>query len=153
MLRRLGTIGGTILFIVPFVSLAEEKGRYLRKIWSDMNIGIKIFHGGEDGGNKLTSDIDVAVCTIEKANIIINNLLEDNNEDQVRMIVIDEVHMLSDSKRGFLLEVLLSKVKYLLKDKIQVVAMSATLPNITDLASWLHASLYTTEYRKNENYY
>ena len=64
------------------------------------------------------------------------------------MIVIDEIHMLSDTHRGFLLELLLSKTKYLFtSQKVQIVGMSATLPNISDLAGWLDASLYTTEFR------
>ena len=64
------------------------------------------------------------------------------------MIVIDEIHMLSDKQRGFLLELLLSKTKYLFpSQRVQIVGMSATLPNISDLAGWLDASLYTTEFR------
>lgn len=69
MLRRLGLIGGTIFFVVPFVALVEEKTEYFRQVWADMHIGVRSFHG-DDGGNELSSDIDVAVCTIERANIL-----------------------------------------------------------------------------------
>ncbi len=55
--------------------------------------------------------MELAVCTIEKANIIVNQLIDQQREHQLLMIVIDEIHLISDSKRGFLLEVLLSKVK------------------------------------------
>jgi replicative superfamily II helicase len=66
MLRKIALIpGGTIFFIVPFIALAEEKAEYLRAVWGDMFIGIKSFHG-EDGGQALTKDVDVAVCTIER---------------------------------------------------------------------------------------
>jgi replicative superfamily II helicase len=66
MLRKIALIpGGTIFFIVPFIALAEEKAEYLRTVWGDMFIGIKSFHG-EDGGQALTKDIDIAVCTIER---------------------------------------------------------------------------------------
>lgn len=66
------------------------------------------------------------------------------------MIVIDEVHMLSDPHRGFLLEVLLSKVLYACGNDIQCVCMSATLPNMETLSLWLGAALYVTAHRPVE---
>jgi len=139
----------TIFFVVPFVALAEEKAAYFQDVWQDMNIGVKAFHGdgGDSTGNILSEDVEVAVCTIERANILLTQLLDEGREDQLKMVVIDEIHMLADAQRGFLLEVMLSKIKYLLNDSVQVVGMSATLPNIADLAGWLGAALYTTQYR------
>jgi superfamily II RNA helicase len=147
ILRRLVLKPGLVLFVVPFISLAEEKAAYLRGVWKDMFISVKTFHGEDTVNTTLTKDLDVAVCTIERANIIINKLFSDQNEDWLSMIVIDEIHLLSDFHRGYLLEVILSKASYLLKTAVQLVAMSATLPNIGDISLWLQASLYTTEYR------
>lgn len=42
MLRRLATRPGTILFVVPFVALAEEKAESFRERWSDLNVGVKV---------------------------------------------------------------------------------------------------------------
>lgn len=139
----------TVFFVVPFVALAEEKATYFQEMWQDMNISVKAFHGdgGDLAGNVLGEDVEVAVCTIERANILLTQLLDEHREDQLKMVVVDEIHMLADAQRGFLLEVMLSKIKYLLRDQVQVVGMSATLPNIADLAGWLGASLYTTQYR------
>ena len=78
---------------------------------------------------------------------MINNLLDEGKENQINMIVVDEIHMLSDRHRGFLLEVILSKIIYLPNEKIQIIGMSATLPNIVDLSVWLGSSLYRTEFR------
>lgn len=80
----------------------------------------------------------------------VNSLLAEKREEQLSMIVVDEIHMLSDSHRGFLLEVLLSKVLFLFKSKVQCIGMSATLPNIEHLATWLNAALFTTECRPVE---
>ena len=113
MLRRLGLFQrgvkkrGSILFVVPFVSLAEEKADYFQEIYGDLLIGVRAFHG-EDGGITLTDDIDIAVCTIERANILVTQLLEQDRGHMISMLVVDELHLVSDAKRGFLLEVLLS---------------------------------------------
>lgn len=75
--HRAGT--GTIFFIVPYVALVEEKSEYFREMWDDMNICVKAFHGGDEGSSQtaagsgvcdITPDIDIAVCTIERANIL-----------------------------------------------------------------------------------
>ena len=67
---------GTIFFIVPYVALVEEKSEYFRDMWEDMNISVKAFHGDEGASSyaagvcDITADIDIAVCTIERANIL-----------------------------------------------------------------------------------
>jgi replicative superfamily II helicase len=78
----------------------------------------------------------------------LNQLLQSGTvASRLSMVVIDEVHMLSDSNRGFLLEILLSKILFTCAETVQCVCMSATLPNIEDLSTWLSAALYVTEYR------
>jgi replicative superfamily II helicase len=51
------------------VALVEEKTEYFRSVWRDLQLSVCSFHG-EDGGSELTDDVDIAVCTIEKANIL-----------------------------------------------------------------------------------
>eukprot|EP01041_Mallomonas_annulata_P000304 gene304-549_t len=151
MLRSLALKGyghghGMVLFVVPFVSLAEEKAAYFQDMWAELHVGVKAMHG-EDGGLVLSDDIDIIVCTIERANVIVTQLLEERTEDKISLVVVDEIHLIGDSSRGFLLEVMLSKLKFTSSSSIQIVAMSATLPNMQDIADWLGASLYMTEYR------
>ena len=70
---------------------------------------------------------------------------------RVRTIVIDEMHQIGDDSRGYLLELLLTKLVYLHATtpslKFQVVAMSATFPNLAEVARWLKAELYVTSFR------
>lgn len=110
------------------------------------------FFGGytAPGGFEST---DIAVCTIEKANAIVNRLLEQNNIDSIGMIVVDEVHLISDSNRGYILELLLTKILYCSRKfeiNIRICAMSATLPNAQLVQNWLNAEFYQTNYRPIE---
>lgn len=74
-------------------------------------------------------------------------------------LVIDELHMVGDDDRGYLLELLLTKLRYASRAEaeqpsfdascqgLQIVGMSATLPNVRDVSQWLGAALYETTFR------
>ena len=53
----------------------------------------------------------------------------------IKLVLIDEVHILKDS-RGATLETVVSRMKTLGND-VRFVALSATIPNSTDIAQWL----------------
>lgn len=50
---------------------------------------------GTQGGSTLQPDASLAVCTIEKANALVNKLLEEGRLGEVGIVVIDEIHMVS----------------------------------------------------------
>lgn len=139
-----------VLFILPFVSVVREKMFYFQDILGASGIRVEGFMGSyhPPGGFET---VQVAICTIEKANNLVNRMLEENNLSDIGAIVIDEMHLLGDAHRGYLLELLLTKIKYMCKRNaeinIQIIGMSATLPNLNTLADWLDAELYTTDFR------
>lgn len=55
---------------------------------------VRSFYGNQGGGS-LPKDTSVAICTIEKANSLINRLLEEGRLSELGTIVIDELHMVS----------------------------------------------------------
>ncbi|CAL4128413.1 unnamed protein product, partial [Meganyctiphanes norvegica] len=156
LLKRVLETGRKGIFILPFVSVAREKMYYLQKMFGCCGIRVEGFMGsqGPPGGLKVT---DIAVCTIEKANNLINRLLEAGKLNKLGMIVVDELHMLGDSHRGYLLELMLTKVLFMSSAQkeqpesqesgIQIIGMSATLPNLSLLAEWLKGQLYHTDFR------
>ncbi|XP_017886855.1 DNA polymerase theta isoform X2 [Ceratina calcarata] len=139
-----------VIFILPFVSVVREKMYYFQDLLSDSGVRAEGFMGGivPPGGFAATQ---VAIATIEKANSLINRLMEENELSNLGAVVIDELHLVGDPSRGYLLELLLTKLKFItIKDEnvnIQLIGMSATLPNLSLLAKWLDAELYKTDFR------
>ncbi|XP_032417968.1 DNA polymerase theta [Xiphophorus hellerii] len=155
ILKRVLETKRKALFILPFVSVAKEKMHYLQSVFEEAGIRVEGYMGSTSAAGGFTT-LDVAVCTIEKANSLINRLIEENSMGLLGMVVVDELHMVGDSGRGYLLELLLTKIRYIaqkqntsgsLSEGVQIIGMSATLPNLSLLASWLSADLYQTDYR------
>jgi replicative superfamily II helicase len=109
---------------------------------------------GPDAFEARGAHAEVSVCTIEKAGAIVHRLLVDRELDQLALVVVDEAHMLGDPHRGPLLEILLTKLRHQQASgesssgsAVQVVCLSATLPNMGDLAAWLDADLFISSFR------
>ncbi|XP_039699075.1 DNA polymerase theta isoform X2 [Pteropus medius] len=160
ILKRVLEMRKKALFILPFVSVAKEKKFYLQSLFQEVGIKVDGYMGSTSPKGHFSS-LDIAVCTIERANGLVNRLIEENKLDLLGMVVVDELHMLGDSHRGYLLELLLTKICYItqksasrqadlaspLSYAVQIVGMSATLPNLELVASWLNAELYHTDFR------
>lgn len=153
MLRRLAGDGRRALFVLPYISVVSEKEAYLQSLCRSAQYKVQAFYGGSSGNFLAMERYDIAVCTIEKANSLVNALLEQPGVDPgselsrlLGCLVLDELHLLGDSQRGYLLEVLVAKVRYF-APTCQIVGMSATLPNVSEVAAWLDARLYVTDFR------
>ncbi|CAB0034834.1 unnamed protein product [Trichogramma brassicae] len=139
-----------VIFILPFVSVVREKMFYLQDLLSDSGVRVEGFMGGVAPAGGFQS-VHIAIATIEKANSLINRLMQDGDLDTLGAVVIDELHLLGDPGRGYILELLLTKLKYMSDSfehiDIQLIGMSATLPNLPLIAEWLNAELYHTDFR------
>ncbi|TPX14216.1 uncharacterized protein E0L32_000610 [Thyridium curvatum] len=161
--------GAKALLVLPYVALVQEKVRWLRNVVQGISLAAIHGQSGESenklwrkradedtirvvgffGGSKIRStwqDFDIGVCTIEKANSLVNTAIEDCSISSLKTVVLDELHMVDDDHRGYLLELMATKL-LCLDQAVQIVGMSATLTNINLLARWLHAHSYETHYR------
>ncbi|KAI2788987.1 hypothetical protein POX_e07013 [Penicillium oxalicum] len=158
------------LLVLPYVALVQEKLKWMRRItegvernvpddeddrhapfprkrWKKLQKQIRVT--GFFGGSRTTAtweDTDIAICTIEKANSLINTAIEECSVGQLGVVVLDELHMLDDEHRGYLLELMVTKL-LLLEQDIQIVGMSATLSNTEMLAQWMNAKFFISTYR------
>ncbi|PNH58621.1 hypothetical protein VD0002_g8911 [Verticillium dahliae] len=156
------------ILVLPYVALVQEKVRWLRNIvdglakvndpppvddakrlWRRRADENTIRVVGFVGGGKVQStwaDFDIGVCTIEKANAMINTAIDDCSIKHLRIVVLDELHMIDDDHRGYLMELMATKL-ISLPQPMQVIGMSATLSNIRLLSTWLEGHSYETKYR------
>ena len=67
-----------------------------------------------------------------QANILINSAIDDGTISDLRAVVLDELHMVDDDHRGYLMELIATKLLCLEQD-VQIVGMSATLSVSTDI--------------------
>ncbi|KOX75679.1 DNA polymerase theta [Melipona quadrifasciata] len=140
--------GKTLVAEILMIKTVLERRK--KDLLSDSGVRVEGFMGGvvPSGGFAATH---IAIATIEKANSLVNHLMEENEVINLGAVIIDELHLVGDPNRGYLLELLLTKLKYMtfrdVNINIQLIGMSATLPNLSILAKWLEAELYKTEFR------
>ncbi|KRY60979.1 DNA polymerase theta, partial [Trichinella britovi] len=154
LLKRVLQTRRRALFILPFVSVAREKMLYLNSVFRNVGVQVQGYMGTLNPSGGFHS-WDVAVCTIEKANGLINRLVEEENVNCLSCVVVDELHIVNENYRGKILELLLTKLIHFNQklqsefksDRIQLIAMSATLPNLETCAQWLGAKAFRTYHR------
>lgn len=131
--------GSKVLYIAPFRSLAYEVENSLDEIFHSIGISVSHLYGGNlfsKLDKKVIDESDVIIATPEKAKA----MLRGNNKilDQIKLVVIDEGHLLGANKRLIVNEIFYEELKYFIKQNNgRFLLLSAVLPNAEDLAEWL----------------
>uniref|UniRef100_A0AAF5PQV6 Type III restriction enzyme n=1 Tax=Wuchereria bancrofti TaxID=6293 RepID=A0AAF5PQV6_WUCBA len=147
MLRELINRRRSCILVVPYVAIAQEKVYSLSLFEDKFNICIEEYAAskGRLPPIKRRKGESVYVATIEKANLLINSLIEVDRIDEIGVVVVDELHMIGENTRGAIIEQGL--IKFMQKGTGQIVGMSATLSNVEQLAKFLNAAVFSTKFR------
>jgi helicase len=140
---------GKTIYLTPLRALANEKFEDFKKYASirktDGNrVRVGISTGDFDSSDPWLGRYDIIITTNEKADSLLRHRAK--WMDEISLIVADEVHLLNEAERGPTLEVVLARLMQINPD-IQILALSATINNVEEIAEWLKADHVTTEWR------
>ena len=138
--------GGMALYIVPLRALASEK-RAEFAAFEEAGIEVGVSTGNYESTDEWLASRDLIVATSEKVDSLIRNGASWIGD--ITCVVADEVHLVDDAHRGPTLEVTLAKLMRI-SPTIQLVALSATVGNASEIADWIDAALVDSDWRPIE---
>lgn len=124
--------GGKIIYAVPLISLQNEKYKEF-KVFEQF--GYKV--------GKTPRNSDIAVMVFESFDIATR---QSNTINDVDLVIIDEFHMIGDYSRGPTIECAITRMMEN-NPSTRLIALSATLKNMDELADWLDATVITHDFR------
>ncbi|KAM2583759.1 hypothetical protein TB2_044832 [Malus domestica] len=148
---RLGRTNGTLktIYIAPSKALVQEKVRDWNQKFGSWGITCLELTGDNESYNiRNIQEADIILTTPEKFDAVTRYRAKDGGMSffsDIALLLIDEVHLLNDP-RGAVLEAIVSRIKMLAQNpelkssslaQVRFLAVSATIPNIEDLAEWL----------------
>ncbi len=133
---------GKAIYIVPLKALASEKYHEFKEKYKDVRVALSI--GDTDSSERYLDRYDIIITVSEKLDSLIRHKAPWLRH--VATIIIDEIHLLNDPRRGPTLEVVITLLRQVLK-KAQFIALSATIGNPEELAEWLDANLVLDDWR------
>ncbi|KAL0827839.1 hypothetical protein Bca101_051517 [Brassica carinata] len=140
---------GVEVYISPAKALVQEKLRDWNQKFNSWGIScLELTGDNETYSSKNIQDADIILTTPEKFDAVSRYRVSSGGLgffSDIALVLIDEVHLLNDP-RGAALEAIVSRIKILSSNhelrlstlaSVRLLAVSATIPNIEDLAEWL----------------
>ncbi|MFH1545238.1 MAG: DEAD/DEAH box helicase [archaeon] len=133
-----------VLFMCPLKALTSEHYSSFKKKYSEkLNVKLTISTGDFDSSSHYLNNYDIIFSTYEKVDSLLRHKAEWLKE--IGLLVVDEVHEI-DSERGPTVEMVITKLRSL-NPRLQIMALSATIPNASELSKWLKAELIESNFR------
>jgi len=153
MLREIGTHmnqDGTInlntfkiIYVAPMKSLAQEMVLNFGKRLADYGVKVAELTGDSQLTKQQIDETQVLIVTPEKWDIITRKNGERTYTQLVKLVIIDEIHLLHDSRGPVLESIVARSIRQTenTQQLIRIVGLSATLPNYKDVAMFLRVKM------------
>ncbi|KAK8792756.1 hypothetical protein WA158_004920 [Blastocystis sp. Blastoise] len=131
-----------IVYVAPMKALVKEIVDNFTQRLSYYGIVVRELSGDINLTKEEISETQIIVTTPEKWDIITRKSGERTYTQLVRLIIIDEIHLLHDD-RGPVLEAIVARTLRQIEttqELVRLVGLSATLPNYVDVANFLRVT-------------
>lgn len=125
--------GGKVIYTVPLISIQNEKIKEFKELEK---------HGISVGKDPRSADL--AIMVFESFDMLTR--FSWNTLNEINLLIVDEFHMIGEYTRGPTIECAITRLMSL-NPRIRIIALSATLSNLEEIAAWLNAKVIQHDYR------
>ena len=139
-----------IIYIAPIKSLCHEKTFEWKMKYGKTPLELTVTESTSDSeylNINLLNNSNIILTTPEKFDVLTRKWKDISSFiSNISLLLIDEIHLLNEEHRGATLEAIIARIKLLKNmdnfkqtnlENIRIIAVSATIPNISDVAEFL----------------
>ena len=132
------------IYLSPLRALTTEKAGYFKELLEPLDVKVAAVSRDYDSPEEWLRKVDVVVATYEKADSMVRHRASWLKD--IGLIVVDEVHLLSDPERGPRLETAATALMKIAPGA-QRLGLSATITNYEEVSAWMRAKPVVSDWR------
>jgi ATP-dependent Lhr-like helicase len=148
LLQEPAAPGIKVLYITPLRALNRDMLERLEWWCNNLDVKLAVRHGDtetKERARQARSPPDVLITTPETLQAILSGWIMRQHLQQVRWVIIDEVHEMADSKRGSQLSLALERLRTMIGKDFQIIGLSATIGSPEKVAQFLVGNARSVE--------